>query len=441
MKQFLIIQLARFGDIVQTKRLVKSLERCGQVHLCIDRSLRQLAVLVYPQAILHVVPAHVVSDGESAEQVRMLYNTLQALRDVDFCAVYNLNFSPLNTALVRIFDPEIVIGYAVEQGQVVRSALVHKAFRWTQNRQISPINLADYWAYFHDNPCPPHMVNVQAVGQGRGIGVVLAGRESRRSLPMPVLAQVLRTYFEAMNCGKSGIKIYLFGSNAEVLLARQLRRLLPATMQRVLVDLSGKTTWSDLVQALTGLDILLSPDTGTMHLAAHLGVPVVAFFLSSAWCHETGPYGEGHFVWQSVATCAPCLESAQCLIDTKCLDDFTNREFYRIVTVHIQGNIHSTHSGLTEFALKGCTLTGQKSCLDDLGSAWEIVYGEDKQAQRRAQLRAVLADYCGLNRHVAHGHLQYNTEMIQYFYEEADWMLRAQSQRNFACFEPILEDK
>ena len=36
------------------------------------------------------------------------------------------------------------------------------------------------------------------------------------------------------------------------------------------------------------LDVLLTPDTGIMHLAAHLGVPVFAFFLSSAWCHETG---------------------------------------------------------------------------------------------------------------------------------------------------------
>ncbi len=422
MKQFLVIQLARFGDVIQSKRLIKSLEKRGQVHLCLDSSLSPMAALIYPKAILHSLPAHVLPQQNSSEQVSQLYQSIQCLKEIDFCAVYNLNYSPLSASLVRIFSPEIVRGYAIEHGQLVRSPWVHKAFRWTQNRQLSPINLVDFWAHFDDAPCAAQEVNPIALAGGKGIGVVLAGRESRRSLPMPILANVVRTYFESLAGGQSGLKIYLLGSNAEVPLARQLTRLLPVTLQKNLVDLSGKTSWQGLIDALTGLDVLISPDTGSMHLAAHLGVPVEGFFLSSAWCHETGPYGEGHRVWQSVYNCAPCLESAPCPIQTRCLDDFSHREFYRALTNFIQGKV------LPPANLKEkLHLTCQKSYVDALGSTWEIIFGEDEYAQKRSHLRTVVAEYCKNPISTV-----YEASIAQYFYEEQDWMLRKQ-EPNFSA--------
>ncbi len=410
MKQFLLIQLARFGDLVQTGRLLYSLERYGQVHLCIDKSLEGLAACLYPKAIVHTVPAH--SSGKDTQSVLHVHQTLEALRQIDFCAVYNVNYSPLNTAIVRLFSPEIVHGYAVEHGQLVRSPWVHKAFLWTKNRQISPVNLVDFWAHFAKNPVAPHVVNPPAKGQGRGIGVVLAGRESRRSLPPPVLAQVVRTVFESLG----GPAVYVLGSAAELPLARQLKRLLPTSMQDKIVDYCGKTSWQGLMDALQGLDVLISPDTGTMHLGARLGVPVQAFFLSSAWCHETGPYGEGHTVWQAVHTCTPCLESSPCHIATKCLQDFSHRNFYRALTACVQ-NISLPQVEGKELP---ATLTCQKSFVDALGAYWKTIAGKDVYAAQRQALRAVVAEYC----HCPLEGEALDAQTVQFFYEEADWMLR-----------------
>ena len=58
MTKRLVVQLARFGDIVQSKRLILSLRREGDVHLCVDRSLAALARLVYPDCVIHALPAH-----------------------------------------------------------------------------------------------------------------------------------------------------------------------------------------------------------------------------------------------------------------------------------------------------------------------------------------------------------------------------------------------
>ncbi len=318
MKQFLVLQLARFGDLVQTKRLIKTLQARGQVHICVDTSLKDLAQLLYPHAIIHTITAH----GAAWQNIQ-IYDAVRELASLDVCAVYNLNHSPMNRALARLFPPEIVSGYCMDGGQILVSSWVQKAFRWTQHRPSSTLNLVDFWAYFDPLPCAPDEVNPVAQGQGRGIGVVLAGRESRRSLPPMVLAQVVRVLFEA----QGGVPVYLFGTAAEEPVSRRLLRHLPASVQAQTHNVCGKTSWAGLIDAVTGLDVLLSPDTGTMHLGAHLGVPVCAFFLSSAWCHETGPYGAGHSVWQSAYACAPCLESHPCTIHTKCLEAFSSTDF------------------------------------------------------------------------------------------------------------------
>ncbi len=427
MKHFLILQLARFGDLVQTKRLVCSLEGRGQVHLCVDVGLGTLAALLYPHAQVHTVPAHMRGNMPASTLVKMLHSTVQTLKDIDFSAVYNLNYTALNTSLVRAFTPEIVQGYRVQQGQLLRSSWIQKAFRWTQQRSISSLNLVDFWANFDATPCAPEAVNPKAMGGGRGIGVVLAGQESRRSLPPKVLVKVLRTYFEIVAQGKEKYPVYLLGSEAELPLARKLLRLLPNSIQAHVQDLCGKTSWEDLFEAVQGLDILISPDTGTMHLGAHLGVPVQAFFLSSAWCHETGPYGEGHGVWQSVYDCAPCLESAPCSIHTKCLEDFSSPSFYRALALHLQGRLDDKDEEY-RVSLLPPSLTYQTSHLDNLGSRWKLFLGRDIHAEKRMTLRAILAEYCGcplqdISLQNANQMAQF-AAMEQYFYEEADGMLR-----------------
>jgi hypothetical protein len=40
-------------------------------------------------------------------------------------------------------------------------------------------------------------------------------------------------------------------------------------------------------------------DTGPLHLAASVGTSAMGFYFSRARVHETGPYGQGHWVWQA----------------------------------------------------------------------------------------------------------------------------------------------
>ena len=59
------------------------------------------------------------------------------------------------------------------------------------------------------------------------------------------------------------------------------------------VDLSGKTTLRELASVLAACDLLVTADTGPMHIAVAVGTPVVAIFGATAPARH-GPYGQHH---------------------------------------------------------------------------------------------------------------------------------------------------
>lgn len=385
MDDYLILQAARLGDLIQTKRLVKSLSRKGQVHLAVDRDLAPLAQLLYPAAIIHGVNFH--GSDVDLRQTRQAFAELSA---ISFSQIYNCNFSGLTSAVCRLFDENKIIGYRPahhSDGGSYLSPWARIAFRIARNRSATSINLADFWGWFTPGPVKADTVNPSARGGGRGLGVALAGRAPRRSLPPEIMAEVVRTVFFALD----GPEVRLFGTALEKPLARRLARHLPAQAQEKTVDLCGRTDWPQLLAEMTDLDCLITPDTGLMHLAAHLGVPVLAFFLSSAWCHETGPYGEGHQIWQSAPSCAPCLESAACPHGSLCLEAFRKPDFARFLLAQMRGDkkiLAELPTGLqlwqTEF--------------DDLGQRLRLEAGRDEDASRRTAARTIISDFLGLPR-------------------------------------------
>ena len=83
------------------------------------------------------------------------------------------------------------------------------------------------------------------------------------------------------------------------------------------VNRVGQTTLDQLIDELRECRLLLTNDTGTMHLAALLGVPIVAIF-GSTEPRLTGPLGNGHMVLRHHVECSPCF-LRECPIDFRCM--------------------------------------------------------------------------------------------------------------------------
>jgi lipopolysaccharide heptosyltransferase II len=83
------------------------------------------------------------------------------------------------------------------------------------------------------------------------------------------------------------------------------------------VNRVGQTTLDQLIDELRRCRLLLTNDTGTMHLAALLGMPVVAVF-GSTEPRLTEPLGNGHIILRHHVECSPCF-LRECPIDFRCM--------------------------------------------------------------------------------------------------------------------------
>ena len=72
------------------------------------------------------------------------------------------------------------------------------------------------------------------------------------------------------------------------------------------VDLEGRTTLRDLAYLYTRAELLVTTDSGPMHIAAAVGTPTVALFGPTDPC-RTGPYGDGHVILRAGRPCSPCF--------------------------------------------------------------------------------------------------------------------------------------
>ena len=89
-------------------------------------------------------------------------------------------------------------------------------------------------------------------------------------------------------------------------------------------NLAGKTSLRELMAMLKLCRVLLTNDTGPMHIAAALGTPVVVPFGSTSPA-LTGPGLPGdarHRLLNSDAPCSPCF-LRECPIDFRCMNDLS----------------------------------------------------------------------------------------------------------------------
>jgi len=86
------------------------------------------------------------------------------------------------------------------------------------------------------------------------------------------------------------------------------------------LSLAGETDLSELIELMRGARVVITNDSGPMHIAAALNIPVIAVFGPTSPV-LTGPYGRGHVILQSTEACAPCFKR-ECA-DMKCMRGIT----------------------------------------------------------------------------------------------------------------------
>jgi heptosyltransferase-2 len=99
-------------------------------------------------------------------------------------------------------------------------------------------------------------------------------------------------------------QVVIVGGPAEAELGGRVAAMIDRP-DRVL-DLSGKTSIPQLAGVLQRADLLVTNDTGPMHVAAAVDTPIVAIF-GSTDPTTTPPYGDRNSIVRHKVDCSPCL--------------------------------------------------------------------------------------------------------------------------------------
>ncbi len=118
--------------------------------------------------------------------------------------------------------------------------------------------------------------------------------------------------------------VLIFGSPAE----RPLAEAVAQAMRHTLVILAGETSLRQWMALLSQCRLVISNDSGAMHLAAALGVAVVAIF-GSTDAGATGPLSARARVVQYRVDCSPCGHRV-CPIDFRCMRGVTVEHAHRV---------------------------------------------------------------------------------------------------------------
>ncbi len=119
-------------------------------------------------------------------------------------------------------------------------------------------------------------------------------------------------------------RILLFGKEEERPIANEILYHVGARG----IDLTGKTGLLQLAAVLERCRLLVTNDTGTMHVGAAVGTPIIALFGSTPPV-ITGPWGKIHEIIRKDVPCSPCWKRI-CPTDHRCMDLITVDEVEKV---------------------------------------------------------------------------------------------------------------
>lgn len=114
--------------------------------------------------------------------------------------------------------------------------------------------------------------------------------------------------------------VVFFGDAQTSSLVKEICKSLPGRV----MNLAGVTSLRQLACIIKDCDLLVTNDSGPMHIAAAFDTPLVALFGSTDE-EATGPYGKPDAVINKHAKCSPCFKR-KCPIDFRCMKEIQVKE-------------------------------------------------------------------------------------------------------------------
>ncbi len=138
------------------------------------------------------------------------------------------------------------------------------------------------------------------VGGARWVTLLPGARWTNKRWPVEHFTELVRLLAES----GPDLRFAILGDASDRELGQTIARAQP---ERCL-NLTGATSLPEMIEWIRLSEVMVSNDSGPMHVAAALGKPVVALFGPTA-PQRTGPYGQVPQVARISLPCAPCMKN------------------------------------------------------------------------------------------------------------------------------------
>jgi ADP-heptose:LPS heptosyltransferase len=322
----LVINLMRLGDLIQTTPVLRCLRAHypgGRVTLAIKDVFREPArllpgvdrLLEFPSINLAML---LDQEGGWPEAAQRLENWLRESFPRPPDLVINLTPNALGGVLALATGGQETRGMAAYRSWEfgTRPDWASYALVVSRARQANPFNLVDL--FLREGGLAPDgrgvevavppaakaeagafCENLMLSADTKLVGLFPGASQPERCWPTERFAKTARLLMKNRAC-----HFLLLGSAKETALGEAIAREMPPGAT---TSLLGRTSPAALAAYLQRLDLLITNDTGPMHLAAAVGTPTLALFLASARVQDTGPVGRGHVIIEPRLDCHPCL--------------------------------------------------------------------------------------------------------------------------------------
>ena len=161
---------------------------------------------------------------------------------------------------------------------------VHKNFNWLPERPALAKAVRAKWP----------------IGDARWIILQPGARWVTKRWPADYFAELV----QLLQAAHPDFRFAILGSADDAPTGQIIARIAPDRC----LDLTGKLSLLEMVEWIRAAEMMISNDTGPMHVAAALGKPIVALF-GPTEPRRTGPYGQLEHVLQIKLPCEPCFNS------------------------------------------------------------------------------------------------------------------------------------
>lgn len=309
MKDILIVQLARFGDILQTLPTIQGLKRkypdC-EISLLVRSTFAEAAKLSpFVDRVIEMPTKDILGpyfesrtqDSKARTLAKLIQWTMTDLKLKKYDLVINLTYSKASSLLTQLVP-------AKERRGFFRSRDYELAVKdpWSQyfaaqvlNKNLNILHLNDLFARVAgvEDCCYPIQLGATPVVRNKPapqrekkyIGIQTGASSQSKTLDLATWKAVCEEL--AASCPNH--HLVFFGSSTE-------KDLINSIIPKNAISLAGEFRFQENLRWVRACEWIVTPDTAMVHLASLAETKIINISLGGVRAQETGPYGDDHSV-------------------------------------------------------------------------------------------------------------------------------------------------